>query len=65
MFSSGRIQGYVLRITESVDKQGFPIKQCILTNGRVVVQSQGSWGAEVQEVLASHTVLDCRVTWND
>ena len=42
MFLSGRIQGYVLRITESVDKQGFPIKQCILTNGRVVVQSQGS-----------------------
>ena len=35
MFSYGRIQEYVLCIPKSVDKQGFPMKQGILTNGRV------------------------------
>ena len=40
MFSYGRIQGYVLCITESVDKQSFPMKQGILTNGGVVVHNK-------------------------
>ena len=37
---SDKFQGYVLRITGGNDKQGFPMKQGILTNGRVVVQNR-------------------------
>ena len=33
-------KGYVVRITGGNDKQGFPMKQGILTNGRVVVQNR-------------------------
>ncbi|VDM32157.1 unnamed protein product [Toxocara canis] len=29
------MQGYILRITGGNDKQGFPMKQGVLTNGRV------------------------------
>jgi small subunit ribosomal protein S6e len=29
------LQGYVLRITGGNDKQGFPMKQGVITNGRV------------------------------
>ena len=44
MFSYGRIQGYVLCITESDDKQGFPMKQGILTNGWLS-RTEGSQGS--------------------
>ena len=33
-------KGYVFRITGGNDKQGFPMKQGILTNSRVVVQNR-------------------------
>lgn len=36
-------KGYVFKIMGGQDKQGFPMKQGVLTNGRVQVRTVGCW----------------------